>query len=811
MESKKAVALEFMSGQDQNYRLRESLVVIFCLSGQMTIETTDGTFQICAEGIAVVNPLTPYRGVCEDGAYAICLQLGNEILEQSDWNGARAIACHIPGMDDQTEPANEVRTLLSRLVQDYFRNEDARHPKALAQNAAALVKKLLERYAGKASGTAVKTETKQLLARVLQTIQEKYSDPALTIQAVSDAEFISVSHLSRLFQTVLHSTFTKYLIAVRLEHALSQLQDSRNSITFIAVENGFKSVNSFIEYFHRQFGDTPGQYHKKAARTAETNSIDLQPLLKYYVWEPDEAHSETIRAAVDVTQAGQPLYRNWNKILNIGYAREAMTAVVQNQVVQAQKEIGFEFLRMHGIFDDEMHIYQENDDGSPWYNFLYADILLDFVLEAGLKPYIELGYMPSKLANSDYRIFDKASLFSLYNDSSKWIALVQASIAHWIERYGLKDVCQWRFSMIGLHCVYTDEIPICAEEYYEWYYHTYFAIKEICPALLFGGPSFMSNLEYWPKRVSEFLEFTKQNNCVPDFFCAQCRPHDSSKMDDKNFIALQRSQDTMPATLSGDIDYTRHFVTQCRAMLAQCQLEHIPVLLDEWNSTLWQRDLSGDTCYKSAWLVKNCLENTSSPTMFGYYLLTDFIEEWMTKNNTVFHGGYGLFTVNNIPKSGYLAMRMLNRARGRKIAGGRGWCVTKDSADQSIQIFLYHYCHYSGLYRRQYQRIKNPEDAYHVFEENGDLHIHLALEGMKLGSFREERYEINREHGSAFDKWIQMGAPEILRRQDIEYLSAGAQPLSTIQDFVNTHPIIEINETLKPHEVKLIILQYQQY
>lgn len=267
----------------------------------------------------------------------------------------------------------------------------------------------------------------------------------------------------------------------------------------------------------------------------------------------------------------------------------------------------------------------------------------------------------------------------------------------------------------------------------------------------------------------------------------------------------------MPATLSGDIDYTRHFISQCRDMLARCQLENLPVLLDEWNSTLWQRDLSGDTCYKSAWLVKNSLENASAPAMLGYYLLTDFMEEWMTKNNTVFHGGYGLFTVNSIPKSGYLAMRMLNRVGKMKVASGRGWCVTKDPADQSIQVFLYHYCHYSGLYRRQYQRIKNPEDAYHVFEENGDLHIHLKLEGMKLGSFREERYEINREHGSAFDQWIQMGAPEILRRRDIEYLSASAQPLSTIRDFVNVQPVIEIQESLKPHAVKLIILQYQQY
>lgn len=812
MESKKAVRIEFLHGREQNYRLENALTVIFCLMGRITVETTADKRNIQAEGVATVNPFIPYRVQCSGEAYAVCLHINTAAMDRAGWKNHDAVSCHIAGAANQTKPANTVRMYISKLVQDYFYNEESRNAKAVAQDAAELIRHLQRAYAGKPDNTVTKNETKQLLTRVLHAIQEKYADPELTIQTAAEAEFISVSHLSRLFQTILHSTFTAYLTAVRLEHALVQLCDSRNSITYIAEENGFKNVNSFIAYFHRQYGATPGQYRKNRlhAAPAAADPIELQPLLQYYTPAPSEERTESIHAAVDITAEGQTIQHVWQGILNIGYAREGLTAAVQSQIRQAQKEIGFEFARIHGIFDDEMHIYQENADGSPWYNFLYADILLDFMLEAGLKPYIEMGYMPSKLAKDPCRIFDRNSLFSVYNDSSKWVALVQASIAHWIERYGLQAVSQWRFSMIGLHCIYTDEIPIIAEEYNAWYENTYFAIKELAPQLMFGGPSFMSNLENWPARVTEFLEYAKEKNCVPDFFCAQCRPHDS-KMDDKSFITFTKSQDTMPSTLSGDIDYTAHFIALCRAVLDHCGFPDMPLLLDEWNSTLWQRDLSGDTCYKSAWLIKNGLENAASGAMLGYYLLTDFIEEWMTKNNTVFHGGYGLLTINGIPKAGYQAMRLLQKAGNEKIAGGRGWFVTKDPSEQSIQIFLYHYCHYSGLYRRQYQRIRNPEDAYRVFEENGNLHIHLALTGVRQGSFREEQYTINRAHGSVFDKWMHMGAPEILRRPDMEYLSAGVQPLCTIRDFVNMAPQIEIDASLRPHEVKLIILRYQQY
>ncbi len=65
--------------------------------------------------------------------------------------------------------------------------------------------------------------------------------------------------------------------------------------------------------------------------------------------------------------------------------------------MRAQQEIGFEYIRFHGIFDDNIQIYQENSEGQPVLNFLYADLLTDFLISQGFKLYIELGLMPSAL------------------------------------------------------------------------------------------------------------------------------------------------------------------------------------------------------------------------------------------------------------------------------------------------------------------------------------------------------------------------------------------------------------------------------
>ena len=80
---------------------------------------------------------------------------------------------------------------------------------------------------------------------------------------------------------------------------------------------------------------------------------------------------------VPETQDGEPICQSWRQMVNIGYVHDGLIGSVQEQLRRAQKEIGFTYLRFHGIFDDDMHIYQENEDGSPWFNFAYADLLFE--------------------------------------------------------------------------------------------------------------------------------------------------------------------------------------------------------------------------------------------------------------------------------------------------------------------------------------------------------------------------------------------------------------------------------------------------
>ena len=75
------------------------------------------------------------------------------------------------------------------------------------------------------------------------------------------------------------------------------------------------------------------------------------------------------------------------------------------QLELVQHEIGFRHIRGHGLFCDDLAIYQEAEDGTPEYNYTYVDRVMDSYRRLGLKPFLELGFMPEKLAGGTQTIF----------------------------------------------------------------------------------------------------------------------------------------------------------------------------------------------------------------------------------------------------------------------------------------------------------------------------------------------------------------------------------------------------------------------
>src|ERR1700689_3578735 len=100
----------------------------------------------------------------------------------------------------------------------------------------------------------------------------------------------------------------------------------------------------------------------------------------------------------NVLDAHAPFPHFWKHTVGSCHATLALRADWQKQLIRCHKELGFKYVRFHGILSDDMGTLVE-DKGQLIYSFFNADQICDFLLSIGMRPFIELSFMPSVLAS----------------------------------------------------------------------------------------------------------------------------------------------------------------------------------------------------------------------------------------------------------------------------------------------------------------------------------------------------------------------------------------------------------------------------
>lgn len=127
---------------------------------------------------------------------------------------------------------------------------------------------------------------------------------------------------------------------------------------------------------------------------------------------------------VDYTKEAGPLNTMFKERIGAGRANEGLHADWQQQLAMVKKECDFKYIRMHGLLTDDMAVYSEDDKGNPIYNYQYVDVLYDYIVSLKMKPFVELGFMPSRLASSDKTIFWWRGNVTPPKDYKKWEDLI---------------------------------------------------------------------------------------------------------------------------------------------------------------------------------------------------------------------------------------------------------------------------------------------------------------------------------------------------------------------------------------------------
>ena len=803
----------------------DELEILYVLSGRTGVMLDGKNYLMKQEEFSVFNPFERHEIFREAGSHTLSAYIPVYLLQYCEVGPVRCCSTISRGQDAYLEL---FRARLAMIYKNYLEKDPSRRLHILSGIYGLLA--ILKQQFEEAPYNASQKEDLRFADRmreVLVYIHGHYTDN-ISLQEVAEKNYMSAGHLSRQFEKQMGMHFSEYLRKLRLRRAADMLRYTDKTVNEISEDCGFFNVNTLTANFKTVYGDTPSGYRKKEKNGGKLpESVEKEPanairLLRYASAEEElqpldkrKLPETIVKTDLNGTEPARLILKH-NMAINCGYAKDYLAEDRRKFIEQSVREIGHRFIFIQGILDDTMNVYHEYPDGTPWFNDIYLDAIVDHICSVGARPWFELSHTPEKLVDGQKHFFGDGYL-QLPSDLHKWEMLIDHVLCHLISRYGKENVETWRFSVFS--ALFISYGMFSMDEYLAYYHCTWKTIRNRLPAAKIISGAFDSGrlILDGEEILTSFLRYCREQECLPDEIGLQDFAVDYSGITAED--TAERLMDRMlekrrePAPPSDDPDILQHHLMFVKKILAENFLEDLPICLVYCSSTIWCYELGNDTAYKAAFVVKNCLENADLVSAINLNLLSD-MSIGIHDISTPFYGDIGDMNYMGIPKASYHAHCMMSRLLPVLLARGDGYVVTASEDRNMVRILLYHYCHYD-LEMHLEEVLPREEqltiDRYCGFLNPGVRCFRLALSGLGEGEYDEEGYMINRECGSSYDIWTKIGAPQKINKEQKEYLIQMSQPGYYYKRWrAREGEKILLSAVLDTHEVRMICLTKRQ-
>ena len=463
-----------------------------------------------------------------------------------------------------------------------------------------------------------------------------------------------------------------------------------------------------------------------------------------------------------------PLPHFWEHTIGSGHATLGLRADWQAQMRQCHDELGFRHVRFHGLLSDNMGTLIGEGE-TLFYSFFNADQIFDFLLSIGMKPFVELSFMPSVLASGDKTVFHYRANVTPPKDYTQWTVLIRKLVAHWVERYGVVEVRQWYFEV-------WNEPNLDAfgsgrqDEYFKLYRHTVEAIKSVDSELRVGGPATAANA--W---IDDFVAFCGQNHLPADFISTHHYPTD----------AFGEPGDDTEAQLSK----SRCSVLRDQTRDVRRQAGESPLYYTEWSSSSNPRDRLHDEPYAAAFIVKTIMEANGLVEAYSWWTFSDIFEENYFPS-VPFHGGFGLLNIHGIAKPSYRAYQLLHRL-GTQLLTVEGSHPTVDAwavrSDHELTVLLTNYA--LPKHRLESELVK------------------LSIKSARA-PVESTLQRIDADHANAKARWQEMGEPKYPNAAALDELHDASSLRDETLACTFSDGVVAFNVTLPPLAIAAITLRF---
>lgn len=474
--------------------------------------------------------------------------------------------------------------------------------------------------------------------------------------------------------------------------------------------------------------------------------------------------------------------------IGAGRANEGLRADWQQQLATVRKECGFKYIRMHGLLTDDMGVYKEDMKGNPEYNFQYIDVLYDYILSIGMKPFVELGFMPSALASGSQTIFWWRGNITPPKDYNKWKDLISSLTRHFTDRYGAEEVKTWYFEVWNepnLSGFWSGT----QEEYFKLYKYSVNAIKGVNYEYKVGGPATAGAA--W---VPEMISFCSQNELPLDFISTHSYGVKQGYLDE--FGSTGTILDKNEWSVSGDVLNSHKQITNSK-------MPNLELHYTEWSSSYTPADPIHDSYHQAAYILEKIKQVGDAVNSMSYWVFTDIFEE-AGPRFTPFHGGFGLLNYQGIKKPAFYAYSFLNKLGETELinADSSSWVCKNSKGDIQVLFWDFSNTHPGDSVNNQEYYIRN-------LPANTKGKVKLEISGIPKGRYQMEIYNIGYKVNDPFSTYLLMNKPKQLSRQQVDLIKIqnDGSPVSKECIRVNSSGIFSKDIAIRENDVFLINLQ----
>ncbi|PZR66153.1 MAG: xylan 1,4-beta-xylosidase [Candidatus Dormiibacter spiritus] len=375
----------------------------------------------------------------------------------------------------------------------------------------------------------------------------------------------------------------------------------------------------------------------------------------------------------------------------------------------SRQELGAERVRAHGIFLDELAVYQNGA-----IDFGQVDRVYDRVVELGLRPLVELSFMPRDLAaNPSATIFHYGGVTSPPRQWAEWRRLVAALASHLVERYGLDEVAEWGFEVWNepnLEAFWAGD----QADYFRLYEESARALKSVNARLKVGGPA--TAAAGW---IQDFAEFAVRHQLPVDFLSTH-------------------TYGNLPLDVS--------------ATAARAGLPGVPAWWTEWGVSPRHLAEVNDLPFGAPFVLSGMVSALERIGLLAYWVLSDHFEE-LGPPERLLHGGFGLLTVGNLRKPRFWALRMLELLGPERVAVE----LSGDGAGSLVQALA----------------TRSPRGGLELLVWNGTLdqskrhgaeelrrQVTVRLDGLRSGTYLRTHHRVDADCSNVVATWNRLGAPD---------------------------------------------------